>query len=346
MISVTRLFRLGIRIAAWATPHVKEWQRQRNLNVTEAERHLAAKNWSEAEQYLVLALAESRHSTKRRVDLTLQLVQAQCRQGNLEQGEQSVRTAIHSAVQAKDQVLRSRALTSLVDVQLEQKKYDEVEQTIREIDALESAQRTPDRARMALCARKLGTAYLNSGRTKEAFGAFQHAAHLSEQAFGPNHEHTAQSFAELGMLSRQHGQHAEAQRCLRRALEIHRVATGDESHESTQASYHLAASLEESGDLDGAAGEYERMLRLKDRQVGGNRQEATDVQVRLAALYVKAGRIAPARELLMNAIGALERKGGEQLAQALEIFAEVEDCSGHPVEAQQWRERAAEIAAG
>src|SRR5258708_33473557 len=105
MISVTRLFRLGIRIAAWATPHVKEWQRQRNLNVTEAERHLAAKNWSEAEQYLVLALAESRHSTKRRVDLTLQLVQAQCRQGNLEQGEQSVRTAIHSAVQAKDQVL-------------------------------------------------------------------------------------------------------------------------------------------------------------------------------------------------------------------------------------------------
>ncbi len=78
--------------------------------------------------------------------------------------------------------------------------------------------------------------------------------------------------------------------------------------------------------------------------MGGNRQEATDVQVRLAAIYLKAGRIAAARELLKNAIGALERKGGAQLAQALEIFAEVEDRSGHPVEAQQWRERAAEIA--
>src|SRR5882724_2840734 len=248
MISITRLFRLGIRIAAWATPHVKEWQRQRNLNVTEAERNLAAKNWSEAEQYLTFALAETRHSAKRRLNLTLKLVEAQCHQGHLEQAEQTVRGAIEAA--ANDTVLRSHALTSLVDVQLGQKKYDEVEQTIREIDALECARQTPDRARLALCARKLGTAYLNSGRTTDALAALQHAAHLSEKAFGPHHENTAQSFAELGMLSRQHGEHAEAQRCLRKALEIHRVATGDESHESTQALYHLAASLEEAGDLD------------------------------------------------------------------------------------------------
>ena len=145
------------------------------------------------------------------------------------------------------------------------------------------------------------------------------------------------------MLSREHGDHSAAQQCLRRALDIHRVATGPDSHESTQALYHLATSLEESGDFDGAASEYERMLKLKDRQVGGNRQEATDVQVRLAALYVKAGRIAAARELLMNAIGTLERKGGPPLAQALEIFAEVEDRTGHPAEAKQWRERASEI---
>jgi len=43
MISVIRLFRLGIRFAAWVTPHAKEWQRKRNLNLTEAERHLAAR---------------------------------------------------------------------------------------------------------------------------------------------------------------------------------------------------------------------------------------------------------------------------------------------------------------
>ena len=79
--------------------------------------------------------------------------------------------------------------------------------------------------------------------------------------------------------------------------------------------------------------------------MGGNRQEAADAQVRLAALYVKAGRIGAARELLTQAIGAMERKGGPQLAQAFEILAEVEDHMGNPADARQWRERASEITA-
>ena len=342
---VTRLFKLSIRFAAWITPQVKEWHRKRNLNLTEAERHLAARNWVDAEQHLVLALAEPRHSSKRQFDLLLDLANAQCHQAKWEQTEQSVQMAIGLADQCKDQSMRSGALAALVDIQLAQKKYAEAEQTIRAIEAIEAAQPSPDVARLALCSRKLGTALLNSGRTPEAFGAFKQAATLSEQAFGPNHEHTATSLAELGMLSRQNGEHAEAQRCLRRALDIHRIASGLDSHESTQALYHLAASLEESGDLDGAAGEYERVLKLKERQVGGNRQEAADAQVRLAALYVKAGRIGNARELLMLAIGGLERKGGPQLAQALEILAEVEDLMGRPADAAGWRERASEITA-
>jgi hypothetical protein len=48
---------------------------------------------------------------------------------------------------------------------------------------------------------------------------------------------------------------------------------------------------------------------------------------------------------LTQAIGALERKGGPQLAQAFEILAEVEDHMGNPAVARQWRERASEISA-
>ena len=253
--------------------------------------------------------------------------------------------AFDLAAKCHDQSMHLRVLVALVDVQLDQKKYAEAERTIREIETLEATQPVADRARLALCSSKLGTVLLNTGRTGEAFGAFQQATNLSEQAFGPNHEQTAHSLAHLGMLSRHHGDHAGAQSCLRRALDIHRVTTGPDSNETTQALYHLAASLEESGDFDGAVSEYERVLRLKERQVGGNRQEATDVQVRLAALYVKSGRIGAARELLMHAIGVLEGKGGPKLAEALEIFAVVEDHMGHPVEAKQWRERAAETVA-
>jgi tetratricopeptide (TPR) repeat protein len=156
---------------------------------------------------------------------------------------------------------------------------------------------------------------------------------------------TAQAFSELGMLARQQGDHAEAQLSLRRAADIHQSASGPESHAATEAIYNLAASLEQSGDVNGAVNEYERVLKLKDRQVGGNREEATEVQVQLAALYVKAGRIAPARELLMQAIATLERKGGPPLARALGTFADVEERMGRKEEARQWRERAEEISA-
>jgi tetratricopeptide (TPR) repeat protein len=341
--TVTRIFKLCVRFAAWVTPQVKEWHRQRNLNLSESERYLAARNWVDAEQHLVLALAERRHSSKKRLDLLLKLSQARSKQGKFADAEQSIQMALELADQSKDQPMRSCALASLVDIQLDQKKYGEAEQTVRAIETIEAAQTAPDRARLAQCSRKLGTALLNSGRSAEAYAALQKAAALSEQAFGANHEHTAQSFAELGMLSRQNGQHDEAQRCLRKALEIHRATSGADSHESTQALYHLAASLEESGDYDGAVSEYERVLRLKERQVGGNREEATDVQVRLAALYVKAGRIGSARELLTQAIGGLQRKGGPQFGMACEVFAVVEEHMGNPREAAAWRERAAQV---
>lgn len=341
--TITRLFRLGIRFAVWATPHVKEWHRQRNLNASEAERHLASRNWSEAERHLTAALTERRYSSKKHIQFLLDLEKAQRRQGKLNEAEQTARKAIDLA--AGDHELHARSMTALVDVQLDQQKYSEAEHTIHEIASLESAQPRPDTARLAACARKLGTAFLKTGRQAEAFDALQQAATLSEQAFGANHEETARSLSELGALSRQRGDHAGAQRCLRRALEIHRAVSGQDSHQVTEALYNLAASLEESGDLNGAVSEYERVLALKDRQVGGNREEGTDVQVRLATLYVRAGRVAPARELLMQAVATLERKGGPRLAAALETFAEVEERMGRSEDARRWRERAAEIAA-
>lgn len=336
--TVTRIFKLCIKFAAWATPHVKEWHRKRNLNLTEAERHFNARNWADAEHHLVSALAERRHPAKKQIELLSNLATARSKQSKFAEAEQTVQAALHLADQNKDQAMRSHSLATLVDIKLDQKKYGEVETTIRAIEAIET-----DRARLAQCSRKLGTALLNSGKSEEATAALQRAVALSEEGFGPHHEHTAQTFAELGMLSRETGQHDEAQRCLRKALDIHRATSGADSHESTQALYHLAASLEESGDYQGAVDEYERMLRLKERQVGGNREEATDVQVRLAALYVKDGRIGSARELLTQAIGVLERKGGPQFAFACEVFAVVEEHMGNPREAVAWRERAAQV---
>jgi len=340
MISVTRIARLAVRVAAWATPHVKEWHRKRHENRVEGERHLAARNWTESENYLTLALAERRHSGKRRLDLLLGLIEAQRKQGKAAAAEQTAQTAIALAASSKNKVLQSRALDGLVDLQLDQKKYAEAEQTIVQIETLERSLANPDYKRLASTSRKLGTALLNSGRPDEAMKAFERASELSEKSFGPDHVETADSLAELGARYRAKGDHAEAQRVLRRALEIHRKVSGIDSHAATQDLFHLAASLEESGDIDAAATQYEKALAVADRQIGGDREQLAETQAHLAAIYLRAGRTSAARELLIHAIGVL-RKNDERLEFALETMASVEDELNHPIEALRWRDKAA-----
>ena len=343
MISVTRLFRLGVRFTAWATPRVKEWHRQRHLNKVEGQRHLGSRNWSEAEKHLALAIEERHYSTTQRFELLLDLQKAQLRQFKLAEAEETAAAALALAIQEKNARLHSLALEALVDIQLGQGHYEEAEKTTGEIARLEAAQPKPDNARLAKCTHKLGTALLKSGRKGEAVEAFHHASELAEKAFGPESLETADSLSELGMLYRQGSDHRQAQGCLRRALKIHRAVSGEDSREATQDLFHLAASLEESGDLEGAAAEYERVLALKERQVGGNREETTETQVRLAALYVRTGRTSAARELLTHAIRILERKGGPPLLLALETMACAEERAGRGEDAKVWRDRAAVV---
>jgi tetratricopeptide (TPR) repeat protein len=344
--SVTRIFRLGIRFAAWVTPHVKEWHRQRHLNRVEAERHLAARNWSEAENHFTLALAERKHSNKQRLDLLLGLKEAQRKQGKAADAEQTTKLAIDLAASSNDKALQSRALDALADIQLDQKKYGDAEQTIAQIETLERSLPSPDHKRLASSTRKLGTALLHGGRPDEAMKAFERAAQLSEKAYGADHPETAHALTELGARYRDMGDHASAQRILRRSLDIHRKTSGIDSHAATQDLFRLATSLEESGDIDGAAAEYERVLAVKERQIGGDPMETAESQAHLAAIYMRAGRTSAARELLTRAIGVLERKKGEErLEFALETMATLEDLFGHAAEAQKWRDKAAQCVA-
>jgi tetratricopeptide (TPR) repeat protein len=234
-------------------------------------------------------------------------------------------------------------MEALLDLQLEQEHYAEAEKTVQEI--LASAHGGADNPRLARCSRKLGTALLKGDRETEALAAFEQASKLAEQAFGESHLETADSLAELGKLQRQVGNHADAQVTLRRALEIHRKVSGPDSQEATQDLSHLALSLEESGDFDGAVGEFQRVLALKERQVGGNREETAELQARLAGLYVRGGLPAPARELLTHAIGVLERKGGPRLVLALETLACADEQIGRTDDAKRWRERASALVA-
>jgi tetratricopeptide (TPR) repeat protein len=350
MVGVTRMIKIGVRIAQWATPHVHNWHRERNMNRTEARRHAQARNWGEAERYFQAALAERERSSVDRLELLLGLAEAQRCQFKLEDSEHTAYEAIKIAVREKNDGMHALALDALASAQIDQQHFGDAEKTTREVMRLESARSKPDHARLALCSRKLASALENIDRPAEAMDALKTGLSHAEKAFGAEHAETASHLHELGLLHRRQGQHAPAQAYLRRCLQIHRTlglhsGGSADPEEATQTLYNLAASLEESGDLDGAAAEFERMLVLRERQLGADPLQTASAQVRLAGLHLLTGRVPAARELLIHAMPALERKGGPELVQALEFMATAEDWGGAGAEARRYREKAMHAAA-
>src|SRR5882724_6076454 len=142
MIGVLRLFRIGTRIAEWATPHVKEWHRERHLNRTEGERHLQASNFDLAEKHLTLAVGEAekrKYSTGSRITLRLQLADSQRLQGKLADAERSVRTAILDAIHERDIPMQAVCTDALAEVLLAGGDFRGAEQILQEAIALESS---------------------------------------------------------------------------------------------------------------------------------------------------------------------------------------------------------------
>src|SRR5580704_3024772 len=98
MLGLSRIIKISARVAAWATPKIQKWNRERNMNRSEARRHLDARNWSEAEKHLQCALQEPRRSTADRLELLLGLAAAQRGQAKLEAAQQTACQAIKIAV--------------------------------------------------------------------------------------------------------------------------------------------------------------------------------------------------------------------------------------------------------
>src|ERR1700693_5219842 len=122
---IFRLFRLLIRVAPWATPHIKSWHRQRNMNHEEAKRHLDARNWTEAEKHLTLALGERRRSAKGRHELLVALAGAQRGKRKFVESEENLPKAVDLAGQ--DHSMYARALEELIELELDQSKYGEAQ---------------------------------------------------------------------------------------------------------------------------------------------------------------------------------------------------------------------------
>jgi hypothetical protein len=124
---------------------------------------------------------------------------------------------------------------------------------------------------------------------------------------------------------------------------VHEQESGLESPEAVADLKMLTESLEASGDIDGAAAQFERVLNLKLRTVGMDMDTLAEVQFQLALRYRGWRRYSRARELLMEVVGTFKRTGGARLAAGYEALAQLEEDTGHYHEALRELARAGKV---
>lgn len=341
MIGTLSLLRLSFRLATWARPRIEAWSLERNWNRVEGERQLKSRNYADAEKHLSLAVLEAEehgNPVPKRIHLRLQLAEAQRRHAmadpenpdkvRLAQAEKTVRSAIELAAKVNHTMAYVQCLDALADIFGDQNNYSAVEKVTQEAIRIETSLPHPDPLRTARRVHRLGVARHHTGQAAMAVSDVEKAVAIHEQTYGEDHVETARLLTDLGCIHRAQGNHVEAQKILRRALRIHENSCGYDSPETIRDLHNLAGSLEDSGDVDGAAEQYERALTLKARTIGGSLEEMGEMQYGLAGLYIGWQNYSRARELLIEAIGTFKRKRGTRLATALEMLGYVEEWSG------------------
>jgi len=231
----------------------------------------------------------------------------------------------------------------LAEVFFGQGNFAASEKVSQEGVRIESALPHPDPMRMARRVHRLGMSRYKAGRSDDAIPALKKGLELHEQAYGTESEETNSVLSELGAIYRAEGMHQEAQACLRRSLRYYQSTFGADDSRAIRDLHQLAGSLEESGDTQAAAHEYERVMELKNRVLGRDMDEVGEMQFSLASLYMGWGTYPRARELLLECIGAFKRKAGPRLAVAYEMLAQVEELSGRFHDAVRELDRAGEV---
>ncbi len=138
------------------------------------------------------------------------------------------------------------------------------------------------------------------------------------------------------------GRYEEAREAGEKAADVHRAACGDQSDELALDYEKLGSICQKQEDLPAAVGYLEKALGIRERQVGGDTSEIALLMVALADLYTFIGRLAPALELLQQAVGKLGPARDSSFAAALEKLGAVYTRTGRYEEAAGCYQRAYE----
>jgi tetratricopeptide (TPR) repeat protein len=320
------------------------WGLDRNWHRSEAARHLKSGNLADAERHLTLAVREADDrgiAPAQRAELRLELATLQRRLAapaddgaqldlaKLQDAENTLRDAIIVCTQASDAKLYLRSLDALSEIFCLVEDYPALERVAADAIRLAASIPNENPQRMEERLQRLAIAQDKNGRFPDALKTFEQAITFREKRYGAGHVESGNLLAEVGRICRARGFHPQAQVYLKVALRIHEAQCGSDSTEALADVRELAGSFEDTGDLEGAASQYERVVGLKlGNQRYGNVEEIAELQYSLACLHVGWGHYSRARELLTECIAAFRRSGGPRLAVAYESLAHVEEREG------------------
>ena len=189
-----------LKTAQWSFARVQTtgkkpaaWTLDRNWHRSEAERHLRARNFSEALRHLSVAIDEAdarKAPPKQRVRLRLELADAQRRTAaanasQLDTAEKTVRSAIEIAAQASDSEEYVNGLDALADIFADQKNFPALEKVEEQAIQMGAALPPPDPWRMAKRVHRLAVARHKIRFPRDAGPALEKSIRLHEQTFGP-----------------------------------------------------------------------------------------------------------------------------------------------------------------
>jgi tetratricopeptide (TPR) repeat protein len=337
---------LGLAGSGSAGSRLSSWDLGKERK--EGERLFEESDYAGAELHLARAVAGERghESPEQRILLRLELAEAQRRQyprtgasQKLADAESSARSAVDLAKVSGDRELLLQALDALLTITADCGNLEEAESLLQQLDAVEAKRRRRDPLQRALRLHRVGLLRQRRGRFREAVELLTESAAIHEQALG-DLPATAHQFSDLGVAHHASGNHAEAQRCLRRAIRIREQHEGMDSSTAAADLRVLTESLEATGDIAGAATEHERVLTAKLRTMGQDLDGIAETQWELAHRYLEWGNNSRARELLLEAVAGFERTGGLRLATGYEALAQLEEDNACYQEALRLLKRA------
>lgn len=328
----------GLTVSIWLVPFAMKWWRSQRIHFIQAESHMQAGNWGEAERWY-RAIADVAKQPSMKADMLAGASLAQVRQKKYTEAEATIEEGLRHAKQpgSRAKLLRARAEAQ---VALGDAKGAAESQKER-LKLTESA--TKDPKAIAVLYGDLGQTLMAS-EPRQAVEVLQKALELTKKAYGEAGPETGKVLQKLAEAYLKTGDAAGAVPVLQESVKLLEETLTIDSPEFMAATERLAEAYDAAGDDENALRHFERAVSLHERHVGKSTPEFITALMYLGAHHCAEGNYARAMEYARTAHSQMGITRDPRINEGLELLAIVYEQSGRPEEAAEFRKRKAATA--